>query len=103
MPKRVAPTFEYWTWKTQWKRFTVTLKTAVKVFLGAFLWEGFGLACGCSIYSDSYYFSTGAGMAIGSFIGHLLIMYTTQLGRFEQGNCIFVFNYFSVLTYFVLQ
>lgn len=56
----------------QKNRFAVTALVSFKIFLGAFLWEGFGLGCNCSIYSTAFYFSTGFGGGIGTFLGQLL-------------------------------
>ena len=42
------------------------------LFLCGFLWEGFALSTDCSIDSSCYYFLTGIGAAIGTFVGHLL-------------------------------
>lgn len=72
------------TWKRQQERFLVTVILACKIFFGAFLWQGFGIADGSSITSISYYFSTGAGVGVGTMVGHLFTMYLTKYGRFHQ-------------------
>ena len=46
--------------------------TFPKIFLCGFLWEGFGLACKCSVRATSFYFMTGLGGAIGTSTGHIL-------------------------------
>lgn len=43
-----------------------------EVFLSGFLWQAFGLSCGCDSTSTSYFFLTGFGGALGAMMGHLL-------------------------------
>lgn len=46
-----------------------------KMFLSAFLWEGFGLASGYSSETVRYYFITGLGGGVGVLVGHMIVFY----------------------------
>jgi hypothetical protein len=47
-----------------------------KVFLGGFFWEVFSIAAtnrGCTSRSQEFYFLTGFGDGLGTFIGHIIV------------------------------
>lgn len=66
------PFFDHLSANVQRNRFLMTSLVSFKIFLGAFLWEGLGLGCNCSIHSASFYFYTGFGAGLGTFLGQLL-------------------------------
>ena len=65
------------------KRNFETIYSIPKIFLGAFLWQGFGIGCSCSDDSASFYFMTGLGCALGTWIGHFLVYALLKKDAFE--------------------
>eukprot|EP01039_Chlorochromonas_danica_P010641 gene10641-11797_t len=53
-------------------RFYESALSIPKMFLCAFLWEGFGLGSGYASESVDFYFITGLGGGVGVLVGHLL-------------------------------
>jgi hypothetical protein len=61
-------------------RFFCLLSSCPEVFLSGFLWQAFGLACGCENTATSYFFMTGFGGALGAGIGHICSRLTIEDG-----------------------
>jgi hypothetical protein len=62
-------------------RFTETFMTVPKIFLGAFLWEGFSLGSKLGEYDVAFYWISGLGCAVGTQFGHVAITFIVQRGH----------------------
>lgn len=81
--RTVADQFEIASPAKLKRRFMELGMTAPKIFMAAFLWQGFGLACGCNPDSSNFYFMTGFGSAVGTFVGHVVFSALAMRGNFD--------------------
>lgn len=56
-----------------YNRSIVTALTSPKIFFGAMLWQGFSYACNCNLDSANFYFITGFGSALGTFLSSVAL------------------------------
>lgn len=64
-------------------RWLVTVVGAAKVFVGAFFWQGFALACNCDVHYEGYYFLTGFGGGLGTVLSALVPYALTGFKNFD--------------------
>lgn len=64
--------FSHLTAERQQHRWLATVVGASQVFIGAFFWQGFALACNCDVHYVGYYFITGFGGGLGTVLSALV-------------------------------